>query len=118
MSKPKEQKEPSGYDEPKMALIMSYIRRVDEIEDLIEEGRMYEALRAMCTFMNRLLIPDSETDLLEIRDTLNKNQQHSFLPGSTVQPFWQQINRFMNEGPFADITRAKPQKKDVPKMGE
>lgn len=118
MNKEKESKEPQGYDEPKLALIMSYIRRVDEIEDLIEQGRASEALKAMCTFGNRLRIPEDETELLKIMDDLNKNQQHSFLPAAIVQSYWKQINKFMNEGPFADITRAKPQKKDVPKMGE
>lgn len=111
-------KKQQDYEEPKSIIVSSYTKRVDKIEDLIDLRRADDALHAMCTFANRLNIPPNETDVLKAVDELNKNDERSFLPSAAVQKYWRLINKWLNENPFADLTRAKPKSTNTPRMGD
>jgi hypothetical protein len=106
-----------NYEEPKLALTLSFIRRIDDIENLIDNGRFSDALRAMCTFINRIYIIPTRTDVLQIKDDLNKNQKNSYLCASSVQGYFSTINNYMNETYFADFHgRAKPRNAATPML--
>lgn len=117
MSQPKQLQKREEYEEPKSVIINSYIHRVDKIEDLIEQGRYADALHSMCTFANRLNVPQNETELIKAIQDLNRNDERPFMPASVAQGYWRMINKWLNENPFADITRAKPKSTDRPKLG-
>jgi hypothetical protein len=105
------------FEELKLALILSYIRRIDEIEDLINNCNFSDALRAMCTFINRLVIPETETELLTAKSDLNRNQQGSFITSSNTQRYFEQINAYLNKTYFAEFHgRAKPRNPNTPTL--
>ena len=108
--------EPDNFEEPKLALTMSYIRRIDEIENLIDNGRAADALKSMCTFINRLKISEGEEALLKAREELNKNQIASFIPSKEVQRYFAMINNYLNDTYFADFHRAKPRNTSMPTL--